>query len=147
MLITAILYSSVTRFRNMHFGTDGNKVVQITNTRINIKGSSDSLPVSVSITSSNKGTILLHLGYGVVSESLSCPLCYVTNDEHYLRQYSENIYRWNMFCRGFSSQIGYFHFKIWRLLLVFVNEIMRRVCEIYTDGHETVFISMECTRN
>ena len=36
MLITAIFYISVTRFRNMHFGTDGNKVVKIINTRINI---------------------------------------------------------------------------------------------------------------
>ena len=45
MLITAILYISVTRFRNMHFRTDGNKIVKITNTRININGASDSLPV------------------------------------------------------------------------------------------------------
>ena len=45
MLITAILYISVTRFRNVHFGTEGNEVVKITNTRITIKGASDSLPV------------------------------------------------------------------------------------------------------
>ena len=45
MLITAILYISVTRFRNMHFGTEGNQVVKITNSRINIKGASESLPV------------------------------------------------------------------------------------------------------
>ena len=36
ILITAILYISVTRFRNMHFGTEGNKVVKFTDTRINI---------------------------------------------------------------------------------------------------------------
>ena len=45
MFITAIFYNPVCRFRNMHFGTESNKVMKITDTRINIKGTSDSLPV------------------------------------------------------------------------------------------------------
>ena len=47
LLITAILYISFCSFGNIHFGTKANKVAKITDTGINIKSNSDSLPICI----------------------------------------------------------------------------------------------------
>ena len=87
MFITAIFYIPVCRFRNMHFGTESNKVMKITDTRINIKVPAILFLLEVSITSNN--VLLSVLKHVALSIILNISWMSITSCKH-LKSFSHN---------------------------------------------------------